>query len=143
MKFNWGHGIFIFIVIFMVGFGYVFIRSIDKGYHHELVKTNYYEDELKYQDVIDQKQNAVDDHKSIQFSNHENGVLLTFADSGVKVGQIDLMRNSNKDLDKTIKFKAKESYVIPKGLAIPGNYTVKVIWEQEGKSYRIERDYTF
>ena len=58
MKFNWGHGILVALVsfiIFIVGLVVYFTQTMQNS---ELITDNYYQEELMYQQVIDAKNRA-------------------------------------------------------------------------------------
>ena len=64
MKFNWGFGIALVIVIFAVGVGVlVYIAASQKV---DLVADNYYEQELKHQDRIDESRRSADLKEKIE-----------------------------------------------------------------------------
>lgn len=56
MKFNWGHGIAIFITLFVIGLVFLVVKSMNVRY--ELVAEDYYPKELNYQSEINRLNNA-------------------------------------------------------------------------------------
>jgi hypothetical protein len=50
---SWGKGIILVFVVFVLGIGVLVYRSMTKNI--DLVTTNYYEKELKYQEQIDKR----------------------------------------------------------------------------------------
>ena len=56
MKFNWGYKITVFYLVFIAGIMYLVIQSSRQKM--DLVTTDYYAQELKYQDKIDQSKRA-------------------------------------------------------------------------------------
>ena len=57
MKLNWGTGIAAFYLLFMVVLLSFVIKS--RSYDHSLVTTNYYEQDLKYQQQYDKLANTL------------------------------------------------------------------------------------
>lgn len=53
---NWPKGIILVFILFASGIGFLVYKTTEK--QSEMVAENYYEKELKYQDVIDGKDNA-------------------------------------------------------------------------------------
>ncbi len=79
IKWNWGTGIFLSIVIFMmilIGLVYVFMNQ-----DVDLVTKNYYGKELKYQGQIDKINNTTELAKQVGISFINNSIQLTFPDS--------------------------------------------------------------
>ncbi|MGL6269890.1 MAG: FixH family protein, partial [Chitinophagaceae bacterium] len=56
MKFNWGYKIAVFYLVFIAGIMFLVIKSSRQ--QMDLVTTDYYAQELKYQDKIDQSKRA-------------------------------------------------------------------------------------
>lgn len=56
MKINWGTGIAITLALFAFGMGYAVYKAMNT--RHDLVTTDYYQQELAYQQTIDSKRNA-------------------------------------------------------------------------------------
>lgn len=56
MKVNWGTGIAITLVLFVGLMSFMVYKTSQQRY--DLVSENYYEEELQYQEIIDQKRNS-------------------------------------------------------------------------------------
>ena len=56
MKISWGHKILFAYLAFVAGIMFLVFKASQEDY--DLVTANYYEAELKYQDIIDQKENT-------------------------------------------------------------------------------------
>lgn len=56
-KFNWGHGLALALILFALSMGYAVYLAVTQKY--DLVTDDYYAQELRYQERIDQKQNAL------------------------------------------------------------------------------------
>ncbi len=141
MKLNWGHGIAIFLVIFVVTtVSVVTLIITDDTYNHELVSEHYYEDELKYQDEIDKENNAAKLETRLIYRTSKDGVLLTFPSDFAydKVsGEIKMVRPSKKILDFTMPVKLDDKFqmLIPSEKAIQGIWLMQIDWNVGEKEF--------
>lgn len=138
ISFNWGTGILITIIIFMmITLGTVFTFMNEKV---DLVTDNYYEKELKYQRQID-KLNRTQEMKmevDIQLSNA--GIVLTFPDSintGKINGSVFLYRPSDSKYDSKLPVQINENgqMIISTEKLIKGYWKVKVEWSVDDDSF--------
>ncbi len=135
MKFNWGHGIALFLLVFVLTtVGVVVLILTDDAYNHELVSENYYEDELKYQEEIDKVNNASKLSSTVKYRVSKEGVLLTFPsdfDYQEVTGIIKMDRPSKKILDFTMPLNLDENFqiLIPAEKAIEGKWKLKIDWK--------------
>ena len=141
MKSNWGNWIafaytaFVLLIIFMVYMTF--------GEKWDLVSENYYEQEIKYQEKIDQRSQAIADEIRPQFSIDGKQLLLSIPlenDSIEKKisGQINFFRPSDASKDFTIDFN-KERIAVALEQFSKGKYTAKVSWNIEGVDYYNEQ----
>lgn len=141
MKFNWGHGIAIFLIIFVsITIGVVIKISTDDTYNHELEYDNYYDVELKYQAEIDKINNAKELSSTVKYRISDKGITLTFPEDfrGEKVtGSIEMLRPSKKILDFNMPVVLDDNLemLIPTDKAIEGMWKIKVSWNSNGKDY--------
>ena len=139
MKINWGTGIVISIVLFMIFILYFVYKSLTPEYTHELVSEDYYKDELHYQKEIDKLNNAVKLESKISLKNSEKGITIQFPDSlnyqDVK-GNISFQRYSNSVLDfsKNIDLTSNK-IVIPDSLLVSGKWIIKIDWNYKGEEF--------
>ncbi|MDH3321543.1 MAG: FixH family protein [Flavobacteriaceae bacterium] len=148
MKFNWGTGIFIAIILFMafiLSFVYKSIM-IDK-YQHELVSEDYYKDELYYQQEIDKLNNANDLDQNISLNNSEKGITIQFPENldyqQIK-GHIFFQRRSKKDLDfKNDIILDSHKIIIPDSLLVSGKWIIKIDWEYKNTAYLFKEDWFY
>ena len=95
MKFNWGHGILIICVGFVllcVVTAIIFMRQ-----DVELVSNNYYDKEIQYQDKINILKHTRDLHADVQIEYSGNFITFHFPDihnSKIKSGDILFFRPS-------------------------------------------------
>ena len=139
MKINWGTGIVISIVLFMIFILYFVYQSLTPEYTHELVSEDYYKDELHYQKEIDKLNNAVKLKSKISLMNSDKGITIQFPDSinyqDVK-GIISFQRYSNSVLDfsKNIELTSNK-IIIPDSILVSGKWIIKIDWNYNGKEY--------
>lgn len=148
IKFNWGTGIVVAMVAFMVfilSFVYKTI-AVDK-YQHQLVSEDYYKDELHYQQEIDKLNNAVKLTKNIALSNTENGVTIQFPsdmDFTNISGTILFQRLSNEKLDFSQDIKLEgNSQIIPKEKLVAGKWIVRVEWNYNDQEYLFKESWFY
>ena len=76
MKFNWGMKILVGYILFVVGMlTLVFMSSIQNG---DLVSENYYEDEIRYQKIIDQSYNTSSLSSTIEIITVNDQIQIKF-----------------------------------------------------------------
>jgi len=141
MKFNWGTGIFIVIVLFLlavIGF-FIFINTLDIN----LVEDNYYEKELVYQQRIEKINNTSQLQGKINISQGSGILILQFPEVDpefVVSGTIMLYRPSDPKKDVIMPLlldKSGRQEIDISGIA-KGKWTVKIEWEMGGKEYYFE-----
>jgi hypothetical protein len=144
MKFNWGTGIVIAMLLFM-GFILSFVwKANTPKYDHTLVSETYYEDDINYQKEIDAKNNAKNLDNPVQITQTSRGVLFVFPTefkTNISSGTIGLMRLANKKLDVNTPLKLDDtnSQLIPSDMLVQGRYQLKLFWIADGESYMIRK----
>jgi nitrogen fixation protein FixH len=141
MKFNWGTGILITIVIFFMAVVGIFIYSANLDIN--LVEENYYEKELAYQEKIDRIKNteALEEEILIRLDNKILRVDFPEFFNGKKTeGHVLFYRPSDPAKDFTIPLELNDSSVqiIDASRLDPGRYMVKIDWTADGISYYFE-----
>ena len=148
IKINWGTGIVIAIVLFMIfilSFVYKTI-AIDK-YEHHLVSEDYYKDELYYQKEIDKLNNASKLAENITISNSEKGITISFPqdkDFNKINGTIYFMRRSNIKLDFEKEIKLSDHFIIiPDSLLVSGKWIIKIDWQYNDEEYLLKESWFY
>ena len=148
IKINWGTGIVIAIVLFMIfilSFVYKTI-AIDK-YEHHLVSEDYYKDELYYQKEIDKLNNAAKLSENIALSNSEKGITISFPqdkDFNKIKGTIYFMRRSNIKLDFKKEIKLSNHFIIiPDSLLVSGKWIIKIDWQYNDEEYLLKESWFY
>lgn len=111
----------------------------------EMVTENYYEEELKYQDVIDAKGRADQLQEKPVYSQDKNGIKITFPkeyDNSNATVKFVLNRTDDQNLDihKSVQLDMNKSFLIPAQVLTPGNYTLRLSWTKDKKDYRLDYD---
>ncbi|RRJ92631.1 cytochrome C oxidase Cbb3 [Paenimyroides tangerinum] len=140
MKFNWGTGITIGIILFMAFIlQYVIRVQVDSSYDNELVTEDYYQAESLIDSKYEKKQNANNLSVKLLIKNVADGVVIEFPsdfDFTKITGEIFLYRPSNEKLDQTLPLKlTSNSLLIPKAELVNGRWDVSVDWTYDGISY--------
>lgn len=139
---NWGNKLLLVFIVFGLGMGYLVYRSMNTDF--ELVEKDYYKAELRYQQVIDASNQANQLSSPVNFEQTENGISVQLpAEMKNKTiaGEIFFYcaYDGSKDKKFTIQADTEGRQLIPLTAVLPGNYTVKIDWNVEGKRYYSEK----
>ncbi|MCW5520094.1 FixH family protein [Aureitalea sp. L0-47] len=140
MKFNWGTGIVIGMVLFIGFIMYMVITMMtDDAYNHDLVTEGYYEKDLQYQKEINAEENSQKKFANITGEKVAEGWLLHFPedlDPNKIKGKVFLYRPSNKRLDFDIPIVISNAQLlIPDERLLDGRWNITLDWEYEGEHY--------
>jgi hypothetical protein len=145
MRISWGYKIAIFYLSFVIGILFLVFKASNESF--DLVTENYYEAELKYQDVIDQKGNAkaLSAAPVINHSVTSVSLQLPAEFTGKNVtGEIYLYRASDAAKDIRRTFSAQDGFTkVELGRELSGSYDLKLSWQANGKQYLEERKIFF
>jgi hypothetical protein len=140
IKWNWGTKIFLVytgFVVFMLVFVFLCTRQ-----QFDLVSADYYDQELKYQQVIDGKNNANMLSEKLSISTANDTVFVKLPAEIVNgEGEIFFYRPDNASLDLRVSFKNNSIVAIPSGKLTAGTYKVKATWKNDGRPYFHEISY--
>jgi len=145
MKINWGTGIVIGIVVFVIITISMTVMFMTQDVH--LVTDDYYEKTLTYQDEIDKQSRtkALDDEVEINFDGEIIGILFpsSYLDERIS-GEIYFYRPSNPSLDFKIPLRlSKEgNQFIPVERMEKGFWRLKLNWNMDKNGYYSERAIT-
>jgi len=143
MKMNWGTGIFITIVIFLIGMiSLVIISSMQPL---NLVVDDYYPKAIDYQSQINRiaRTEALDDKMKI--SQNDDFILIQFPEVDsihTPEGKILIYFPRDNHLDHEFEIMVDDSLFQPiskKGL-LPGRCVVKINWKVDTLEYYVEKD---
>ncbi len=137
MKFNWGYKIAAFYIVFVAGIMYMVVRASQQNI--DLVTPDYYAQELKYQDRIDESNRAAALSEQVQFSVEHHVLTIRFPsqfDGKTITGNVLLYCPANKDNDinRTISISNNTmNMTIPEKNT--GMHELQVSWEVDGVKY--------
>ncbi len=139
MKFNWGHGLTIFFILFVGTLIFLVIQSrkVDRA----LVVDNYYDKDIHYQAHKDKLRNTARLTKDIEVKSTKDELVIEFPKLAALSGTIHFYRASDqsKDFRQKIKLDADGNMRIDTREMIQGTWVLKIDWVAEGKSYYSER----
>ncbi|MBL0036833.1 MAG: FixH family protein [Flavobacteriales bacterium] len=141
MKFNWGHGIFISMVIFVIMMTSFMVRAFHN--QEELVTENYYAEELKYQDRIDRMTNATEAGEAMRTEVVAGALVLTFPArfAGAPInGSAHLLKPNDSRADRTVELVVDNTgrCTIDTQGWMKGVYHLQVDWNAEGVDHYSE-----
>ena len=141
MKISWGHKILFVYLGFVIGIMVlVFLANQQK---FDLVTPNYYDAELKFQNVIDQKQRVTELSAPPKIAHSVNSVSIQLPEEFLNknvTGELYLYRTSDASKDLKTNFETTKSCVeVSLKNNISGAYEVKLSWKADGKTYYNEQ----
>ncbi|WP_294206581.1 FixH family protein [uncultured Chryseobacterium sp.] len=144
-NFSWGHGVVIALAAFMIFILSMMFLFPNGQKNSEMVTDNYYEEELKYQDVIDAKKRADQLEEKPQYSQNTSGITISFpkdynnSNTAVKF-VLNRTDDQNLDIKKSVQLNQAQSFMIPAQVLKPGNYTLRLMWTKDKTDYRMDFD---
>ena len=142
MKFNWGTGIAISIIIFLIiSFAMIFHFMSQKV---DLVTDNYYEKTLVYQNQIDEAERTKEINNEVKLEYLNNKLKFTFPVSVVDKmsdGEVFFYRpsDSNMDFKAPIQIDKNGKLLLDISKIDKGYWKVQLKWFMNGESYSVER----
>jgi hypothetical protein len=132
---NWGHKIIIVFTLFAAGI----LTMVTKSMHTriDLVTPDYYGEELKYQQVIDGRTQALNLSSPVMISQQANTITLAFPKEMQDVplsGNVLFYRASDSGQDITVPVNSG-MLTVDKNRLHKGSYKVQLQWQANGKRY--------
>ena len=138
---NWGYKILIVYAVFVIGIMFLVFKSSSQKM--DLVTTDYYAKELKYQQKIDEtnRVNALSAPVTCEIKSNELFILFPKDFSGKKIkGEVILYCPSDEDKDARQNFNILDTSLIVSIPSIKINeYELHLSWQVDGMSYYFER----
>ena len=147
MKFNWGTGIFIVLVIFVLSMAMLVI--IANNQEVNLVTQDYYPKGISYQDQIDKEKRTKQSTTGLTIKQDETNITIGFPDlydgnkiSGTIIGEILFFYPVSYRYDRKFKINLDDSFNknIPKDSIRPGRCIIKVEWTVDSLDYYQEQE---
>jgi hypothetical protein len=145
MKLSWGYKIMFVYIAFVVGMGFLVFKASSQKF--DLVTKDYYDQELKYQQVIDQAANSSKLSMPLGIESKEGELTITFpGEMKNKRKFVDFYlyyaADAKKDFRKSFEVNENELVqALPIGMK--GMYELKLSWEAEGVKYYFEQKLFF
>jgi hypothetical protein len=139
---NWGNRLLLVFIVFALGMGYLVYRSMHTNF--DLVETDYYATELRYQQEIDGTKRAQALSQPVSLSQETTGILVSFPEEmkNKKLeGTIWFYCSYDRKIDRTFKLEVDSNgtQLIPLTDLPLGNYSVKINWKDQQTSYYSEK----
>ncbi|XCI74544.1 MAG: FixH family protein [Flavobacteriales bacterium] len=143
IKFHWGIGIVALALVSYVSF-IIYIAFLRPNMASELISDRYYEEEIKYQETIDEKKNTSALAEKVKVWIVPNGIRIRFPapfNAHNTIGESFLLRPSNKDWDirQQLTLDTQGEQLIPAKVLIKGAYKLTLRWRSNGKKYLTEQ----
>ena len=142
IKFNWGFGILVTIILFMGGITSLVVFSMNRDVN--LVTKHYYKKELKYQKQIDKQKRTIKLGKEVNVDYLGNRIKFSFPgiteDDAVN-GDIYFYRPSDEKKDFKIPIKLDKSgnqNLATKNI-IKGYWRVQISWKLNKDEFYTEK----
>ncbi len=141
MKFSWGTGILIFLIMFLTACGIFIVFAVSQK--NSLVHKNYYERGADYSRQMEINKRSVKYQKTIYFQDKAQQISISFPDNfseDLKTGEILFFRPSDISKDLKVEMKPiKNIQLVDKINLIKGRYLVKFSWQSDAEYY-IEKE---
>ncbi len=142
-KFNWGHGITIFLVIFLLLNVAVVLYTFSQDV--ELVTDNYYEKELKYEDQIVRERRGMNLPDSLKIDLDNSNLKINYPASLLKNsihGNIHLYRPDQKKFDYNIKidYDSTGQQIVNMAGKAPGKWKISITLNDGSFDYLFKKD---
>ncbi len=141
MKFNWGTGILIFLILFLAACAVFITFAMRQDVN--LVHKDYYEKGVDYTDQMNVNARSADLTDSIQVSVNDDHLQVDFEKalvSKIDSGKVLLYRPSSSKMDITFPMIfTGNSINITKENLVSGRYIIKLSWYSGGLKYEIDK----
>ncbi|MDH5604787.1 MAG: FixH family protein [Cyclobacteriaceae bacterium] len=144
---NWGNSIILSFLLF--GALIFTMVAISMNQDINLVDSDYYNQELEYQEQIERINNykALSNKPEFIFNPSTKSCLLTFPDQSIQnniSGKVHFFRPSDASLDKIYSIEGQKANGFSFDVAdlSPGLWLVKITWTMNNREYYFEENIT-
>ena len=145
MRISWGYKIAAVYILFVIGIMFLVYKANNE--HFDLVTSDYYEKELKYQHVIDDKQNVAALSAPVIIEHSKENIAIHFPSDfqGKSIsGEAYLYCPSDAKKDQRNKIEITGlDYNWKFSQTISGLYEIKLSWKSGNKSFYKEEKLFF
>ncbi len=136
-RFNWGHGITLFYIVFVAVLITALIASFSVD--HSLVVDDYYAQDLAYQSQYDKSKNYIkSDILKLSQDNEEQIVHIDFDSADPITGKVYWYRPSDQSADFIVQLTDRNTDVSTVDLQ-KGKWILKIEYSTSGKSFYSEK----
>ncbi len=145
MKFNWGTGIFLFLVVFLAACGVFIYFAMSQQVN--LVHKDYYEKGVDYSQQMKVIERSKPYSRSIKTASTNDFFRIDVDDflaTKIDSGSVQMFRPSDKTKDLTTHFTTDDKtaqlhFQFDKRALLSGRYILKFTWFMEGEKYEINQ----
>ncbi|NVN95526.1 MAG: FixH family protein [Bacteroidetes bacterium] len=142
-KFNWGHGILIFMTVFVLLSIIFIIFSLNQS--QDLVSDDYYDQGASYSKQIEINKRSENYRDSITINQNNLSIDIKLCQSLINLEDtlfVYFYRPSDKKSDVKYKIQMTENISFPSTNLKSGRYMVKMKWNHLENIYNIEKEIT-
>ena len=141
MKFNWGTGIFVFLVVFLAACGVFIYFAMTQQVN--LVHKDYYEKGVDYSAQMKVNERSKPYSRSVAVNSTNDEIVIEIEKSlsqKIDSGTMYLYRPSDKTKDIKVPVEPKlENMQFRKKDLLNGRYILKFTWYMEGVKYEVDQ----
>ena len=139
IKFNWGFGILLSIILFMTASVIAVVIMMNKDV--DLVSSNYYEKEVKYQQQIDTEKRTKELNENIKINILNKTLVVSFPDTAGVTGELYFYRPSDykKDFSVPISLDTNREQAVNVSNLLKGYWRLQVKWIMNKNEYYSEQ----
>jgi hypothetical protein len=137
---NWGKWIFVSFLLFAGLMATIVTISMKQDVN--LVSSQYYQDDLDFQQQLDRKNNTAALEHQPEITLSEQQLSVSFSENtSIESGVIKLFRPSTDKLDQNFVLQAStaSTQVFTLNPLDKGAYRVKMTWKMDNKEYYLEK----
>jgi len=138
---NWGYKILIVYAVFILGIVSMVVKSSTQN--TDIVTTDYYAKELKYQQRIDEMKRVSALSVPVEYAIKEQTLVIKFPKdfTGKRLsGEVVLYYPADKQKDFKQSFSVQDELVrVPLSQSSTGLYELQLSWQQDGVTYYFEK----
>jgi len=140
MKFNWGTGILVFLILFLSASAVFIFFAMRQDVN--LVHEDYYEQGVDYSAQMEVEARSAIYKDSLKTYMEDETFVVGFKKSlasRIDSGSVLLFRPSSSSLDVSIPFGQTDStLIIPMSNLVTGRYILKLSWYSKGLKYKVD-----
>jgi nitrogen fixation protein FixH len=137
---NWGKSILLAFILFISFVGYLAYKMATSKV--DLVRSNYYQNELEYQKQIEKIKNSKQfNPKDIMNYSAENEEFTMNFPHQVKSGEVNFYRSSDNNLDVKFPIKNTKTFNYSTKNLKHGHWKVQVNWTDGALDYFVENEF--